>query len=150
MISRKEIFEWDIENWSKVLEFWLQNTKLDISRSYALDVGAHNGGISLFLAKHDVKVVCSDLNGPTEKAKQLHLKYGVSDHISYTDVNVLAIPFPDNSFDLVTFKSVMGALRCYKNQEKMISEIYRVLKPVGERLFFRIPANLLVPPVTVL
>jgi ubiquinone/menaquinone biosynthesis C-methylase UbiE len=50
-------------------------------------------------------------------------------------LDAIAIPFPDNSFDIVTFKSVLGALGTYKNQEKMINEIYRVLKPGGELWF---------------
>ncbi|MGD0553278.1 MAG: class I SAM-dependent methyltransferase [Sedimentisphaerales bacterium] len=131
----RDILDWDVENWSKTLPFWMEKTRLDLSKCYALDIGAYNGGISLFLALNGANVVCSDVKGPTKKAKTIHEKYDVASRISYASVDALAIPFPDNSFDLVTFKSVMGDRGTYCQREKMMREIYRVLKPHGELWF---------------
>lgn len=130
----RDILDWDVENWSKTLSFWMEKTKLDLSKCYALDIGALNGGISLFLALNGANVVCSDVHGPSEKAKTLHEEYDVASRISYASVDAIAMPFPDNSFDLVTFKSVMGS-NIYFPREKIMREIYRVLRPHGELWF---------------
>lgn len=45
------------------------------------------------------------------------------------------IDLPDNSIDVVVFKSVLGALGNSADQEKALSEIYRVLKKNGTLLF---------------
>ena len=130
-----DIVEWDIKNWSCAPEFWLANTQLNLSQCYALDLGSRNGGTSLFLALKGMTVVCSDLNEPSDKAKSLHKKYDVALRVSYAAINTMSIPYPDNRFDVVVFKSVLGALKTYPNQAKMIQEIYRVLKPAGELWF---------------
>ncbi len=131
----EEAFEWDIENWSRASSFWDSNSSLNFPSCRALELGANQGGLSLLLALKGAAVVCSDLNGPEQKARDLHEKYKVSENISYHNVNALEIPFPDSSFDLVAYKSVLGAMRTYDNQKKMASEIFRVLKPSGELWF---------------
>ena len=52
--------------------------------------------------------------------------------------SILAIPFPDDSFDLVISNDVLcdeGAV----DDEQALREIYRVLKP-GGRVFLNLPA----------
>jgi len=111
---------------------------LEFSKCYALEVGAGNGGLSLWLALNGCHVICSDLNGPTEKAKELHKKYKVSDLIEYASVDATNIPYKENTFDIVAFKSIIGGIGGYGGFEKemnVFKEIHRVLKPKGE-LFF--------------
>lgn len=130
-----DVMEWDVRNWSLAGDFWMTNTKLDVGRCRALDIGARNGGVSLFLLLNGANVICSDLDGPTEKAREIHARYGLSDRVAYARVNALQMPYPDESFDIVTFKSVMGGMRTYQNQLQMVNEICRVLKPGGELWF---------------
>jgi ubiquinone/menaquinone biosynthesis C-methylase UbiE len=143
----QEIIEWDIENWSYAPKFWLANTSLDLPKRLALDLGSRGGGLSLFLALNGLQVVCSDLNEPGDNAKKLHQKHNVSSLVSYAAVNATSIPYPDLYFDVVVFKSVLGALQTYLNQTKMMQEIYRVLKPGGELWFAE---NLVASPLHML
>lgn len=134
----EDIIEWDVKNWGSSLDFWNQKTSLNLENGYALELGSRNGGISLWLATKGCRVVCSDLSGPTEHARTLHDSYGVSHLIEYNNIDATDIPYDDNSFEVVTFKSVLGGVGSYNNkyaQKKAIKEIHRVLKPGGE-LFF--------------
>ncbi len=139
-MTNQDILEWDIPTWSRALFFWkkiiaAQNLEL----RYGLEIGAHNGGISLFFAKcYGAKMVCSDLVPPSEKAKSLHLNNGVRQLIQYVELDASSIPFPDNTFDFVVFKSVLGAVGRNghpEKQQQVLAEIHRVLKP-GGALFF--------------
>lgn len=55
-----------------------------------------------------------------------------------TQASILAIPFPDNTFDLVYSADVLNALGDGRDTAGL-REIYRVLKP-GGRLFVNLPA----------
>jgi len=134
----RDIIEWDVVNWSKALEFWIKYLKvlgINLKDKKVLDIGSRNGGLSLWAAINGAKVVCSDLDEPTDKAKFLHRKYGVERNIEYKKLDVLNICYPKNSFDFVEFKSVLGALRTKENQQKAIDEIFRVLKTSGVLIF---------------
>jgi ubiquinone/menaquinone biosynthesis C-methylase UbiE len=86
-------------------------------------------------------MVCSDYGAPGEAAHEKHREYGIESLVEYADVNALQIPFPDNTFDIVVFKSVLGALGytpegpSKERQQQGINEFYRVLKPGGVLLF---------------
>ncbi|MBK6996160.1 MAG: class I SAM-dependent methyltransferase [Lewinellaceae bacterium] len=139
-MTKKDILEWDIATWSRALRFW-EKTILaqNINLQNGLEIGAHNGGISLFFAKkYGAKMVCSDLEPASAKAKSLHDKHKVSRLIEYAGINASAIPYPDDSFDFVVFKSVLGGIGRNGQAEKQkqaLAEIHRVLKPGGV-LFF--------------
>lgn len=129
------VIEWDVENWSGALDHWSANTDLAVDRGRALEIGARNGGLSLWLAAKGWQVICSDVSAPKETVKQLHATYGMADNIAYITLDGCHLPFADGSFDLVVFKSVLGALRTWENQLRMCREIYRVLRPGGEVWF---------------
>jgi len=142
----KEIIEWDLINWSSALTYWETNTTSDLSNSLALEIGAHNGGLSLWLAQKRGKVICSDLHGPTDKAKEKHERYGLSHLIEYQSINALEIPYTLN-FDVVLFKSILGGIG--RNNKKdlqiqTIAQIYKALKSGGELLFAE---NLIASPI---
>ncbi|KPU45632.1 glycine/sarcosine/dimethylglycine N-methyltransferase [Oxobacter pfennigii] len=133
-----DIIEWDIKSWSPSLDFWTKESSRDFSCANALEIGSRNGGLSLWLAKQGCRVVCSDVNGPTEKARELHAKYRLNDLIEYSNIDATSIPYEDDYFDIIVFKSVLGGIGYNDNKEaqiKAVKEIYRVLKPGGE-LFF--------------
>lgn len=134
----EDIIEWDIRHWSKSLNYWRHKTSVSLENSNGLEIGSRNGGLSLWLAAHGCKVICSDVEGPTERARELHQKHGVSDRIEYNAINATQIPYEDDCFDIVVFKSVLGGIGANDNQPaqvKALKEMYRVLKPGGE-LFF--------------
>lgn len=137
----KDIVEWDIQTWSRALDFWapvLRAKHPDLTR--VLTVGERNGGLSLWFALQGYRVTCSDYGGPTPQARALHERYGVSDRITYADVNIFACPYPELSFDIVACKSVIGGLKLVKtdratrtlnNQSMAVGEIHRILTDGG-------------------
>ncbi len=129
----RAIFEWDIVNWSKSRKLW--DPQIASLSGEALGIGERGGGLSLYMAKNGLKVVCTDLNDFPETTAQLHQKFKVAEQITYQKESALDLSFDDNSFDLVMFKSVIGALSEKERQQQAINEIYRVLKPGGYLMF---------------
>ena len=137
-IPIKDIIEWDTINWGKLISF-IDANRIDFTTKQILEIGANNGGISLFCASRGGKVVCSDLNGPTEKAKDLHKKYGLEHSITYEAIDALNIPDKYNShFDIIIFKSVLGGIGHNNNIERQklfVENVYRSLKKDGILIF---------------
>jgi ubiquinone/menaquinone biosynthesis C-methylase UbiE len=134
-VDNSVYFEWDVHNWSKGVPLWNEALK-DKPFKTALELGSWNGGMSLWLARnYNLDILCTDLNSPEVRAKKLHDKYELKGSISYKAMNLLKLDLPDNSFDIVIFKSLLGAMLTYENQALAMKEIYRVLKPGGVFLF---------------
>lgn len=87
------------------------------------------------LAEHGFITVCSDLHGPTERAVDLHRTLGWDEWITYEAIDATAIPKADNSYDVVIFKSMIGALGSKEKQAQAVREMHRVLRPGGVLLF---------------
>lgn len=136
-LNLSDFVEWDLANWSPALDFWLQSTSLDLSSTLALELGAGLGGLSLWLALHGARVVCSELNGATAEARALHMKHNVQHLITYQAIDATSIPYAEQ-FDIVLFKSVLGDIGRggrRELQDKALREIYKSLKPGGELWF---------------
>jgi len=133
----KDIIEWDVSSWKHALSFWEKHTA-DLDGASVLEIGSRGGGLSLYFALRGCTVVCSDIDNPAEKALNLHKKYRVTPHISYMNIDAADMGFPDNEFDVVSFKSVLGGIgrdNNYALQKKAVKEMHRVLKPGGRLLF---------------
>ncbi len=132
-----DIIEWDIPNWSVALQYWERNTQYDFSSIDALEIGSRHGGLALWAALHGAKVLCTDLEGPSEEAIEKHTKYRVSSSIKYESLDALDIPYSDR-FNVVFFKSVLGSIGRFgniSNQARVIREIHKSLKTGGELWF---------------
>jgi len=128
------IFQWEVRSWSRALPCWKEH--LPTHRPVrALGVGEREGGLSLWLASQGVDVVCSDLRPFPAGTRALHLRYGVQGRITYSQADATALPFPDAAFEVVFFKSVIGALSTKERQALALREMHRVLKPGGVLLF---------------
>ncbi len=132
--------EWDIYTWSQALKHWdAYFSSKSIQRAAGLEIGSRNGGLSFYFSKHyGARMCCSDYGFPSDKAKELHKKENVSHLITYSSVDACHIPFEDNAFDFVVFKSVLGAVgraNAYEKQKQAVEEMRRVLKPKGVLLF---------------
>lgn len=131
----REVVQWDVRNWSKVLPFWETELQRRSTPLNVLAIGEREGGLSLWLARMGHHVTCTDLHTMPPATRALHERYGMQDRITYATVDATAIPFPDASFDVVVFKSVIGALGTKERQTVAIAEMHRVLRPGGVLLF---------------
>lgn len=141
----KDIIQWDIKSWSKVLLYWDSNIAWDKIQN-GLELGGREGGLSLWLALKGKSTVCSDLKGVRNTAENLHLRHNVSSLIEYRDIDATNIPY-ENHFDIIVFKSIIGGIgrnNSYENQQKVFKEIHKALKPGGKLLFAE---NLIASPV---
>ncbi len=129
----QDILQWDTGTWSHALALWEQCLPKRLVEKKGLELGASQGGLSLWLALKQADVICSDVTSPQEKSRTLHHKYGMT-HIKYAAVDATHLPFPDESLDIICCKSVLGGIRKHKHTDpkpKIMAEIYRVLKPGG-------------------
>ncbi len=136
-IDVSEVIEWDVMNWSLALDFWGTWSALDLQNCCALELGAGNGGLSLWLALQGAFVVCSDLRNPARFARALHKKYNVENRVEYQAISTTHIPY-ENHFDLVVFKSMLGDVgrnNHHELQHLAVEEIFKSLKPGGELWF---------------
>jgi 2-polyprenyl-3-methyl-5-hydroxy-6-metoxy-1,4-benzoquinol methylase len=90
-------------------------------------LGARRGGLSLWMAAKGHHVTCSDIESPRETARPLHDKYGVTGRIRYEALNAAELPYRDR-FDLIVFKSVLGAVGAQggvERQRTAVQQIYQ-------------------------
>jgi len=114
-------------------------------------VGCGLGKIAIGIAKSlkTGKVVGIDIwdkreipgNSPERAYENAEIE-GVKDKVEFRYGNVIEIPFPDETFDLVTCGSVLNNLRSEKEKVKALREIHRVLKPRGKFLLIEPLRNL--------
>jgi ubiquinone/menaquinone biosynthesis C-methylase UbiE len=130
----KDIIQWDVKNWKNALPFW--SAHFDIKAGMkVLAIGEREGGMSVYFAKKGCEVVCSDYRELPSVTKEVHKSYGLEDQISYRTIDMRNIDFPDNTFDVVVFKSVLGSLEAKDGQDEAMNEMNRVLKKGGALLF---------------
>jgi SAM-dependent methyltransferase len=131
----RDVLQWDVRSWARVLPFWEPELKRRPAPLHVLAIGEREGGLSLWAALAGHHVICSDLRPMPAATQELHRRHGVADRIRYAAVDATCMPFPDASFDLVLFKSVIGALGSKPAQATAIGEMHRVLRPGGTLLF---------------
>jgi len=96
---------------------------------YILDLAAGSGDLSIFFKKKNPKasVIHSDINqSMLEEGQKKIIDQGLI--ISSMLINAEQIPFPDNSFNLV---SIGFGLRNMTNKQSVLNEVFRCLKPGG-------------------
>ncbi|MCL2247246.1 MAG: class I SAM-dependent methyltransferase [Lentimicrobiaceae bacterium] len=142
---KKNILQWDVKSWSKAIDFWEDNIDWNTVEN-GLELGAREGGLSLWLALKGKKVVCSDLKDVQKTAEPIHNRYNVKNLIVYEDIDGTQIPY-ENYFDIIVFKSIVGGIGSNNNIEKqyeLFKEIFKALKPNGKLLFAE---NLIASPI---
>jgi SAM-dependent methyltransferase len=132
-----EIIGWDVVNWSQALAFWTDRARLPPFAS-CLEIGCGDGSsLALWLAMLGHSVVCSDFGGVPESIKMAHRRHGVTDRISYADLDARAMSY-QNRFDAIAFKSVLGGIvreAPLELSREVVSRIHDALKPGGTLLF---------------
>jgi SAM-dependent methyltransferase len=130
---------WDVENWARCLGFWEQHSALGPGARSALEVGAGgtHGNLSLWLAAKGFQVVCSGAEPPSTETRASHAGHGLSDAVSYEQIDVLDIPYA-GIFDVVVFKSLLGFFGlvgdadALDRQQSAVLNMHAALRPGGE------------------
>ena len=113
-----------------------------------LDLAGGTGDLTMLMAPRvgtDGLIVLSDINASMLRNGRGHLlDQGISGNVTFAQVNAEHLPFPDNSFDLVT---MAFGLRNVTDKQRALEAIYRVLRPGGRLLVleFSRPAAALKP-----
>lgn len=87
------------------------------------------------------QVVLADINAAMLKVGRDKLRdKGVVGNVEYVQANAEELPFPDNTFDIIT---IAFGLRNVTDKDKALASMYRVLKPGGRLLVleFSKPGN---------
>ena len=101
----------------------------------ALDVAGGTGELRLGMAGKvgpDGQVVLTDINAAMlTNGRRALLDSGITGNVTFAQVNAEQLPFPENSFDLVT---IAFGLRNVTDKQRALDSICRVLKPGGRLL----------------
>jgi SAM-dependent methyltransferase len=132
--------EWDVPTWSRAVLFWQKSIgEHGFSVKNGLEIGGRHGGLSWYFAtQFGSTMCCTDTTPPSAQALSLHRDSGLQASISYAIADATCLPFEDQSFDFVVFKSVLGVIGAHGNIAGIplaLSEMHRVLRPGGV-LFF--------------
>lgn len=87
------------------------------------------------------QVILADINDSMLKVGRDKLRdLGVVSNVQYVQANAQALPFPENTFDLIT---IAFGLRNVTDKDEALRSMYRVLKPGGRLLVleFSKPSN---------
>ena len=113
-----------------------------------LDLAGGSGDLTQLMAPvtgATGQVVLSDINAAMlARGRVKLLDNGIFGNVTFTQANAEQLPFPDNSFDLVT---MAFGLRNVTDKQRALDSIYRTLKPGGRLLVleFSRPAAALKP-----
>ncbi|MEE2025545.1 MULTISPECIES: bifunctional demethylmenaquinone methyltransferase/2-methoxy-6-polyprenyl-1,4-benzoquinol methylase UbiE [Alkalimonas] len=100
-----------------------------------LDLAGGTGDLTALFSKRvgpSGKVILADINASMLAVGRDKLRdQGLVDNIDYVQANAEALPFADNSFDIIT---IAFGLRNVTNKDAALASMFRVLKPGGRLL----------------
>ena len=99
-----------------------------------IDIGCGIGGSSLYLAEKLQAEVVGITLSPVQanRAQERAVAAGLKDRATFKVANALAIPYADNTFDVVW---TLESGEHMPDKTKFLQECYRVLKPGGRLIF---------------
>ena len=109
-----------------------------------LDIAGGTGDLTAKFSRivgQSGQVVLADINDSMLKVgRDKLIDKGIIGNVGYVQANAEALPFPDNSFDLIT---IAFGLRNVTDKDKALASMHRVLKPGGRLLVleFSKPSN---------
>lgn len=100
--------------------------------THVLEVAPNMGTTAIQIAsRYGCRVTGIDLHAPSvEKARENVKRQGLEAQIEFQIGNALALPFPDESFDVVINEAMLTMLT-EEQKRQAVSEYRRVLKPGG-------------------
>lgn len=115
---------------------------------HILDLAGGTGDLVRLMADkagRSGSVTLADINAAMMNTGRARLlDQGIGSNVTFVQANAEQLPFPDNSFDLVT---IAFGLRNVTNKDRALASIYRTLKPTGRLLIleFSKPADPIKP-----
>jgi demethylmenaquinone methyltransferase / 2-methoxy-6-polyprenyl-1,4-benzoquinol methylase len=109
-----------------------------------LDLAGGTGDLSARFSRivgESGKVILADINEAMLKVGRDKLRdLGIVGNVDYVQANAEELPFPDNTFDVIT---IAFGLRNVTDKDKALASMFRVLKPGGRLLVleFSKPSN---------
>jgi len=107
-------------------EKWLVFSMLRSRKGKALDLGCGTGNYTVELYKRGFDVIGFDAS-----EKMLEIARRKLPDVKFIKGDAYKLPFPDESFDVVLSVTMFEFIH---QPEKVVNEIYRILKPGGEAL----------------
>ena len=114
---------------------WRRKTAKTVARTYPkriLDLATGTADLAILLAKHNPQahIIGMDISEKMLEIGQRKVdKKNLIHQIELRTGDAASLPFEDNTFDAVT---VAFGVRNFENLDKGLSEIHRVLKPMGQ------------------
>ena len=105
-----------------------------------LDLGCGRGAVLLLAAQHlttgrgvgvDLWRSADQSGNSAEATRRNAIAEGVADRVELHTADMTALPFEDNSFDVVVSSLAIHNIRGHAGREKAIHEAVRVLRPGG-------------------
>ncbi|MFP9230593.1 class I SAM-dependent methyltransferase [Pectobacterium cacticida] len=111
---------------------WLINHAGFRQDSLVLEVACNMGTTAMEIARRfGCQVIGVDMDTTAlQKAQENVAAHGLAAQVTIMQANALALPFPDNHFDVV-INEAMLTMYADKAKRRIIAEYYRVLKPGG-------------------
>jgi len=115
-----------------------------------LDIGCGRGAVLLMAAQHLTtgRAVGVDLwrkidqsGNSMEATRRNALAEGVADRVELHTADMTALPFADNSFDLVVSNMAIHNINTVAGRKKAIEEAVRVLRPAGRLMIADVRAT---------
>src|SRR5262245_50841203 len=115
-----------------------------------LDLGCGRGAVLLMAAQHlttgravgvDLWRTADQSGNAAEATRRNALAEGVADRVDLHTGDLMALPFEDNSFDVVLSNFAIHNIRTPAGRAKAISEAVRVLRPGGRLLVVDVRAT---------
>src|SRR3972149_739393 len=106
----------------------------DLKHKNVLDLGCGTGWLSVILAKRGANVEAIDISTEAIKVAHEMAKINqVNDMINFKVGSVYELEYPNNYFDFVIGQAILHHLT---DKNKLIPELYRILKLKGKAVFF--------------
>jgi 2-polyprenyl-3-methyl-5-hydroxy-6-metoxy-1,4-benzoquinol methylase len=122
----KKIFEHDLKRDKENLDERIETTLKLVEGEKILDVGCAGGGLSKMLADLGFTVYAIDV---LEESIEVAKEFANSPKITYETRDVLKQPFPEESFDGITF---LETIEHVENPAQFFREFHRILKTNGD------------------
>lgn len=118
----------DRERIARQIATVLKHTKarLKLKKAQVLDVGSSSGEVSSYLYQYVNKIICLDIDKNALAVGRK--KFARLKRIKFADFDGVNIPFSNCRFDVIILRKV---IECTKHPEKLMEEIFRVMKPQG-------------------